>query len=190
MIGLSSPADTTKFTMKRYSAVFNPSITTTRVIQIFNFWLAHIVPISLIVVIGTVNICTGVCALGSDDVCSLCMSVLLLCKLGVEHARQALRDLSQLITATNHLVCISVHDKCSGKDAVHVIPTPSRRMGWYEERKQYCDRLFFVCSAAVWTVDQKFASFFQIRVEMVGIDDVMKMGVCRKFWRDKSQYLF
>ena len=35
MIGLSSPADTTKFTMKRYSAVFNPSITTTRVIQIF-----------------------------------------------------------------------------------------------------------------------------------------------------------
>ena len=40
------------------------------------------------------------------------------------------------------------------------------------------------------SVDQKFASFLRIRVEMVGIDDVMKMGVRRILWRDKSQYLF
>lgn len=40
------------------------------------------------VIMGVVNICTGMCAFGSDDVCSLCMPVLLRAHLGVEHAHE------------------------------------------------------------------------------------------------------
>ena len=38
----------------------------------------------MIVVIGIVNTCTGMCAYGSDDVCLLCMPVLL----RVQHAHK------------------------------------------------------------------------------------------------------